>query len=205
MSKKKNSLGVVMLLDYTLRKGGDMAYEYRINEKDMLVEMNDSWLKFARENWDPRFDPDKIIGHPLWEFIRDETTRHFYQTIVEKLRAGERDEYRIPFRCDSPDMIREMEMVIRKVKGGEIIFESNLKNEIKRNMKAPYRYALDNEPAIRMCSWCKKIFNDETGEWIDLDQAIREMRYFEEGRLPHVTHGICDSCRESLKKSLSSE
>jgi hypothetical protein len=35
---------------------------------------------------------------------------------------------------------------------------------------------------------------------VDLDQAIREMHYFEEGRLPHVTHGICDSCRERLKR-----
>jgi len=74
-----------------------MPYEYKINEKDRLVEVNDSWLKFARENWDPAFVPEKIIGQPLWGFIRDETTRHFYQTIVDKLRAGERDEYHIPF------------------------------------------------------------------------------------------------------------
>jgi len=91
-------------------------------------------------------------------------------------------------------------MIIKKVKGGGIIFSSFLKKEKKRNIKGPYQYAFRIEPAIRMCSCCKKIFNDETGEWVDLDQAIREMHYFEEGRLPHVTHGICDSCRERLKR-----
>jgi len=178
-------------------------FKYVIDAEDRLVLVDEAWVQFARDNWDPHFKTSSVMGKRIWDFIREETTRHIYQTIAAKIRNGEKREYRIPFRCDSPDRTREMEMVIKGGPAGEVIFTSLLKSEKKRGITAPHETgpAGDGE-SIRMCSWCKKIYNEEADEWITLEEAVRRMRFFEEGRLPPVTHGICDDCRSSLLKSL---
>ncbi|MBN2725850.1 hypothetical protein JXR74_00620 [Candidatus Mcinerneyibacteriota bacterium] len=180
-----------------------ISYSYRIDSQDRLIHVDEQWIDFARENWDPDFQVSSVIGVSLWDFIRDETTRHLYQAIVAKLRSGDKTEYKIPFRCDSPNRVRDMEMVVKKGESGGITFTSILKREQKREAVAPHICArLDEGPVIRMCSWCKKIYHHEQDEWLTLEEALQRIRYFEKGKLPYVTHGICEECRESLLKNL---
>ena len=179
------------------------TFTYVIDARDRLVRVDEAWIRFARENWDPDFTDSSVIGRRLWDFIREETTRHIYQMIVARIRSGDKKEYRIPFRCDSPDRKREMEMVITGGASGEIVFTSLLMNEQKRELTAPHETDSHGDGvSIRMCSWCKKIYDDETDEWITLEEAVRRMRLFHEGSLPSVTHGICDVCRSTLLKTL---
>jgi hypothetical protein len=55
----------------------------------------------------------------------------------------------------------------------------------------------DTGALLTMCSWCKKVRlpNDE---WVQVEHAVQALGLFGGAPLPHVTHGICPACADSL-------
>jgi hypothetical protein len=166
---------------------------YEIDANDRIVRVDAAWRAFAEEN-DASFygDTANLYGRPLWSFVCDSTTRHIYHTIVSRVRE-EGMTVRVPFRCDSPRMLRWFELTIGPLPDRGVRFESRAVRTEPRAVPLFVRPgAPDSAAMLRMCSWCKDV--DTTDGWQPLDRAIAQLALFTADELPQVTHGICPSC-----------
>jgi hypothetical protein len=84
------------------------TFVHRIDSNDMIVVVNDEWLSFGSENV-YNLSQDVVVNKSLWDFIIDKETQHLYKIMLEKVRAVNA-RIKFPFRCDSPDCRRFMEL-----------------------------------------------------------------------------------------------
>jgi hypothetical protein len=174
---------------------------YRIDRNDIVVSLDEYWEPFAQENDAPGLTRDSVLGQPLWKFVEGLETRHIYGLILDRVRASSTSAT-IPYRCDSPDRCRYMEMNISPLAEGGIQFTNRFLREEGRDPQAILDASADrSEEFLTLCSWCKKVKLPES-EWVDADVAVERLRLFEALRLPKLTHGICLSCDEVVRKEL---
>ncbi len=172
---------------------------YRIDKQDKLLGANAEWDRFALENSAGNLVSDRIASQSLWDFISDTTTRFLYRDILKKVRAGHRVSF--PFRCDSADCRRFLEMHAYLIEGGAVEFEVRTLALEKR----PPQPVLDGGgrrtgDILRMCGWCKKM--PDAGGWIEIEEAVAKMNLFESDVLPVISHGICEECDMKMRKTL---
>ena len=174
---------------------------YRIDIDDRLAELNDGWLAFAQANGGDALHPSNILGRSLWEFIGDAETRYLYQLMVQRLRqAG--PPVRFQFRCDAPDRRRLLAMEISGDKTGGIQFRVTSVLEDPRVSLSFFEPAhARGEGLLTMCGWCKRT-QLPTGRWVEIEEAVEELRLFEGSPLPGVTHGICPPCHAAVVGAL---
>lgn len=174
--------------------GGEVRY--RVNEQDEIVFVSDAWARFAAANrGDQSLAPPRVLGHPLWDFISDPTTRHLYRDILARVRRGV--PVRFTFRCDSPDCRRHMEMEVLAGPGDTIEFRSRtVAEELRPPQPLFERDRPHSERFVRVCSWCKKV--DVGGQWVEVEEAVGHLGLFHEPLLPQLTHGICDACHARM-------
>jgi hypothetical protein len=60
----------------------------------------------------------------------------------------------------------------------------------------------DSDPTtfVTRCGWCRRF--DVQGQWLDLDDAARNLTIDGNGRAPTITHGICEECVTSFERAL---
>lgn len=178
----------------------DKIFQYQIDSEDNLVRVTEEWLRFAVDNGWQGFTEKSVLNRPIWDFIQDMETRHIYRLIFSKVREASTIVL-IPFRCDSPDLRRFMEM--------ELVPEPQNSIEINcRLLKVehrPYMRLLDpsadrSGEFLTICSWCKRI---KTGSvWLEVEDAVKRLKLFESEKLPQLTHGACPACFGSIRKAL---
>lgn len=169
------------------------TFIHRVDSNDIIVYVNDDWLSFAMENGAPHLSRDAVVGHSLWEFIEDMETRWITRTIMTKLRRSGAT-LTIPFRCDSPDMRRYMEMDLISMPNGGVEFICRLlKVERRSTVNLLKASTKRSEAVITMCSWCKKI-RIGGDSWVEVEDAVRDLELFATSRLPQLSHGMCPSC-----------
>lgn len=176
---------------------GPDAVLYRIDDRDLLVEVGLHWDDFARDNGAPEL-VEGALGTSLWDHMADVTTRQLYRRIVERARAG--TVVIVPFRCDAPDRTRHMELRIAGLGPERVEFRSRLLRQKERpaqRLLAPRFTATTAEP-LRICGWCKRVPVDD--EWLEVEEAVERLRLFETEGLPPLSHGICPIC-EALVSS----
>jgi hypothetical protein len=175
-----------------------------IDETDKIVHVNDDWLAFARENTAPQLIASVVLNQHIWRFIQGQETSYLYQQIFSQVRAG-RSSVKFPFRCDSPDCRRFMEMQLSLLPGGAIEFISHILREKWRDpadlLDAPQDIAREY---LKICSWCKRINIPGRG-WGEIEAAIVDLDLFGHRPMPRMTHTICDSCRGALRLELPQE
>ena len=93
------------------------SFIWIIDDADKIVHVNDDWLAFARENTAPQLTASVVLDQPIWRFIQGQETSYLYQQIFSRVRAGV-SPVKFPFRCDSPDCRRFMEMKLSLLPGG---------------------------------------------------------------------------------------
>lgn len=169
------------------------TFIYRIDADDRLVRVNPDWLDFAVENAAPYLTEDGVLGRPLWDFISDPETAHLYTLMVNRVRETGRP-LTVPFRCDSPTMRRQGEMIIAPLPEGEVEFSCRWDWLEERDAIS----LLDatqprSDRLLTLCSWCKHA-EPEKGEWCEVEEAVRRLDLFADARLPRLTHGICPTC-----------
>jgi len=180
------------------------TFIWSIDGADKIVYVNDDWLAFAQENSAPQLSAALVLNQPLWRFIQGQETIYLYRQILSKVRAG-KTPVEFPFRCDSPDCRRYMEMKLSILSGNAVQF-------LARILRQQYRQPLELLGAsqdrsgeyLTICSWCKKIFI--TGRrWREIEEAIGILDLFGNHSMPKVTHTICDSCYDLVKHELDRE
>jgi hypothetical protein len=158
----------------------------QVDAEDRITFVDANWVSFAAENAAPALTLEAVKGRLLWDYIADQTSRHLYQSPVS-----------VPFRCDGPDCRRFMNMFIVSLEAGAVEFHTVL-------LRAESRPRVDlldpdfprTDKFIIMCAWCKKV---QAVEWLEVEEAARQLHLFEQPRLPQITHGVCPACMERLE------
>lgn len=181
---------------------GAVEYAYTLDADDRITAFNGAWADFAVTNGAPSL-PETVVGTHLWRHIADETTRHLYAILFRHARDRAR-EVRVPFRCDSPTQVREMELAITPV--GERRLQMTVR--LLRHRQRPYVPLLDvgvprTGDFVRMCGWCKRIAVDES--WRELEEAMQISGLLCEASLPAISHGICHACETQVHAVLDAE
>jgi len=164
------------------------------------VAVCDNWEAFAQANDGASVFSGKVLGRPLWDFIRDATVSQLYRHLVARARGGRAVEFH--YRCDSPTERRAFLMRIEQLRDGEIEFRSRLQSSETR----PAVALLDaqtprNASTLRVCSWCQRIGVDGYG-WIEVETAVERLGLLEAETLPALTHGICPPCLGGMDRLL---
>jgi hypothetical protein len=90
---------------------------YRIDSNDTLVHVDGAFRRFAQAVGVPDL-PNAVLGRSLWSCIADDELRAVYTALVARARAGH--VVRVKTRCDSPSLMRQVDMDISPLPGGEV-------------------------------------------------------------------------------------
>jgi hypothetical protein len=174
---------------------------WTIDDADKIVQVNEAWLAFARENTAPRLTADLVLDQSIWRFIQGQETSYLYKEILGRVRAGI-SPVKFPFRCDSPDCRRFMEMELSLSPGATIQFSAHILLEERRDPVNLLEATRDRSGEfLKICSWCKRIDIPGRG-WGEVEAAIDALDLFGHHSLPRVTHTICDACYNIIKQEL---
>ena len=172
------------------------ALSYAIDEQDHLVKVDRGYYSFAEENgWE---EAGTSLGRSLWDYVAGEEMKKLQRMLVRRVR-DEVGDVELPFRCDGPDVRREMDIRIVARPGGRVVlFSARLRSEQTREEPQPL---LDpetprGEEILTMCGWCDRFAVD--GEWVEVEEAARRLELFDRPELPTLSHGICPDCNELL-------
>ncbi|MDP2045758.1 MAG: hypothetical protein Q8L00_06025 [Deltaproteobacteria bacterium] len=175
-----------------------------IDDADKIVHVNDDWLAFAQENSAPQLTASLVLDQSTWRFIQGQETSYIYQQIFRRVRAG-KSPVKFPFRCDSPDYRRFMEMQLSILPGDAIQLMTHMLREERRDpvnlLDSPWDLTREY---LKICSWCKRINIPGRG-WGEIEAAIVALDLFGHRPMPRMTHTICDSCRSALRLELPKE
>lgn len=179
---------------------GKQEIVYRIDADDRIVFVNDQWDRFAGSNGGDDVLSSVVLGRSLWGYINGLTTRQIYRQILDRTRAGTAVVY--PLRCDSPDRRRLLEMNVRLADGGAVEFRSRTLSEEPRSALGLLdRRQPRTDDLLAVCSWCEKV--RVAGRWVDVEDAIAALALFQQSELPSLTHGMCQTCSESMNKVIA--
>ena len=176
---------------------------YTIDADDRIIEVNDGWVVFARNNAGDELAPARVAGRKLWDFVTDATTVSLYRAMCQRLRLGG-PPIRFQFRCDAPSIRRLLSMEMASPDRVTIQFTVRPVSEQARTPVpvVAQTSAVAAGPLISMCSWCKRVRIPD-GTWVEIEQALDTFGLFQEfSDLPALTHGICESCERALARDL---
>ncbi len=173
------------------------SLSYAIDDQDRLVRVDDGFYRFAAENgWDGAGD---TLGRSLWDFVAGNDVKKLQRLLLRRVREGVR-EIQLPFRCDGPEVTREMDVRIAADSTGRVVlFSARLVNESEREEPQPLfdpGVPRDDEDFLPMCAWCDRFLVG--GEWVEVEEAARRLELFRRSRLPALDHGICPQCSGQL-------
>lgn len=175
-------------------------YVYRIDEADKITHVDADWVAFARENGVPQLTASAVVGRPLMDFIADRETRHLYELLLQRVRRTQRT-VSIPFRCDSPELRRFMELRMRPLDGGDVEIAGVLLREESRPRVALLVDSVRRpENAVTICGWCKHIRVSD--QWLEVEDGVVRLGLFDSERLPPLTHGICPHCQAMVLEKI---
>ncbi len=176
-------------------------FVYQIDQWDRIGFANQEWFDFARENQAMALEPGAVIGSSLWDHIADDETRHLFRIVLRKVRDTGKPVV-LPFRCDSADRRRFMEMKIIPMSNRNIGFSSRiLRQEPREGVRLLETEAARTDEFLVMCGWCKKVFLPEN-RWAEVEEAVRVLQLFDAPRLPMISHAICNDCSSSFAREV---
>ncbi len=172
------------------------SLRYAIDEQDRLVKVDEGYYSFAAENgWT---EAGSSLGRSLWDYVAGEEMRKLQRMLVRRIREAV-GKVELPFRCDGPDVRREMDIQIAAGRGGRaVLFSARLRSEEARSTP---QAVLDpaaprSAETLAMCGWCDRF---EVGdEWVEVEEAAKRLGLFERAELPTISHGICPRCSRML-------
>jgi hypothetical protein len=172
------------------------ALSYAIDDHDHLIRVDEGCYRFAEENgWS---EAGTSVGRSLWDYVEGDQMRKLQRLLVRRVR-DEIGDVELPFRCDGPDVRREMNIRIVARPGGRVVlFSARLHSEETREAPQPLLdpSAPRGEEMLTMCGWCDRF---EVGdEWFAVEEAAKRLGLFDRPELPTISHGICPDCNEML-------
>jgi hypothetical protein len=178
------------------------SYIYTINHEDVITSVSEAWLNFATENASAHLTEPNVLGRSLWSFISNRETQAIYQIIVQKVRKLNAF-IRVPYRCDSAEQRRFMELEISGLPEGGVRFKSKcLREEPREHVDLLDPRVEHSSSFIIMCSWCKQVQAGEE-QWLEVEELVRLKSLFYTPSPPKISHGVCPQCLSQIKADLA--
>jgi hypothetical protein len=172
---------------------------YRVNDRDEITYVDEGWGWFAQANDAPNLTGPQVLGRSLWDFISDATTHQLYRQVLDRVRLGFPVQF--PLRCDGPSCRRWLEMSITSFEIGQIEFMTRLvRLEVREPVLLLAQVEARSNELLRACGWCNRVHIGDA--WVEVENAIQQLRLFEWPRLPQLTHGICEMCFQTMMQTL---
>jgi hypothetical protein len=163
----------------------------RLNAADALTFASDEWQEGARAQGALE---GEIVGRPFCDFVADQQMVPLYDLVFRRVRATGHP-LCVPFRCDTSEERRHMEMDV--VALGDGVLECRTRTVLVERVLASDRPG--PAPAgtfLTLCGWCNKVKLPDGG-WADLETAAAMQLTLYMGAVPRLSHGICPCCREA--------
>ncbi len=174
---------------------------YHIDNMHNIVYLSDEWQLFSNQNKAQNLTSETVLNKPLSDFITGRESVHIYEMLINRFNQG-RAKICFPFRCDSPERRRFMEMEIFPVDGELIGFKSCVLREEPREPVRILDVDIErSEEFINICSWCKNIYIGESN-WVEIEKAIEKLEILNSPLLPQLSHGVCPSCYENIRSKI---
>jgi hypothetical protein len=178
-------------------RGGE-TYNYTIDESDLIVSVDDRWTQFAQLNDGTELTRSAVIGRSIWDFIGGSDTRNLYRVVFERVRS-ENLSIKLPYRCDSPGLLRHMELEICVGRDKDLKLSGRLLRQENRSPSP----STDGSTALPehnflMCSLCKRV--QESEEWINPEVVISKFNVFEAATEKRIEYSVCETCRDFVKR-----
>ena len=170
---------------------------YQIDPAGRILSVGPAWDDFARNNQGAFLTASQVVGHALWDYISDSTTRQLYRSLVERVH-GDVPEVQFTFRCDSPTRRRLLQMKMTPGEQDSTLFTVLPISFVDRDL-VPFLAAevVRSGDHLRMCSWCKRVPLTEQS-WVEVEEAVERMAMFRTSEIPAITHGICPRCESTV-------
>jgi hypothetical protein len=169
---------------------------YAIDEHDHLIRLDEGYYRFAEENgWR---EAGTSLGRSLWDYVAGHEMRKLQRLLLRRIR-DEVGDVELPFRCDAPDVRREMNIRIVARPGGRLVlFSARLRSEEAREEPMPLLApeTARGEETLEMCGWCDRF--EVEGEWVEVEEAAKRLELFKRSQLPQISHGVCPDCEGML-------
>lgn len=109
---------------------------------------------------------EQVIGQPLGKFVSGDTTRQLLAAQAQAVRLTGRAR-RVPYRCDAPDLLRRMEMLLQPLGDGKVRVE----HVLLATQAIPGGFDVQAAPAGRSprlwrCSMCLRLRQGGSDEWM---------------------------------------
>jgi hypothetical protein len=172
----------------------DSGMSYTLDQTDCIVSVGCAWDDFARGNQGDAVLASKVIGRKLDQFIHDDATRMFVNSLLMAVRLRHEAISR-PYRCDAPELKRFMEMTVTPRAGGALeVTHRELRSEPMRH-RVRLVAALQGSKAafVKRCSLCNRI--QAGGVWSEVDAAVQDGRLRDSTADVKVIYGVCPDCQ----------
>lgn len=164
---------------------------YTVDDRDRLVYVNEAWDLFALANDAPELTAPGILGRPIFDCIHGAESKHMTSLLLRRARTFG-GPIVVPFRCDSSQERRELEMVVTPIDGC-VEFRTRVRRTQPRQTVGLLERRRQKSPdLLTLCSWCNRIKIRE--EWVEIEEAAITLGLFQVAVLPTLTHGICKRC-----------
>lgn len=173
---------------------------YWLDANDQICFVNEAYDRFATAHAVGQVASSAVLKQSIWDYITDTTTRQIYRIVLTRVRAGHAIRFRI--RCDSPGHRRSLQIEVNPSESKIVEFRVRTLYATERPHTALLdAHVLRSGELLRICSWCNKV--QLNGAWWEIDDALVRLHLFEQGELPGLTHGICESCSKSMMDLLA--
>jgi hypothetical protein len=169
---------------------------YWLDSLDRIAAVDDAWREFAVENGAPELTEENVLGRSVFSFIADESVRHLWALLLRRARQGV--VVKVPIRCDSPDDLRALELVVT-MDGPDLLLvtTSVLFAVPRRSVGLLRRSASRPEASVKICSWCKRIEVPGRG-WCEVEETAVLFEALTGEALPGLEQGSCLDCYPSI-------
>jgi len=169
-----------------------VTLSWRFDGSDALCAVGPGWNDFAQANGGEQCVPAPI-GTSLDSIIGDRELSALWAAILSSARSRAGQTLAVGFRCDAPAMRRTVRADILSADGERVEITSQVVAEQARPTVAILDPSIGERAgeAIRICGWCAKVRVDR---WVEVEVAVRDLALDDGGRLPPVSHGICEEC-----------
>lgn len=162
-----------------------LAQWYLLDADNNIIGVDAGWDRAAKAHGAPGAGSAVVLGQPLFRFISNKPLCRLLAQTFDSVRFSGYPQ-RLPYRCDSPTHLRQMQMYVQPRPKQQLLVEHLLLHEKPRMAPA---HTSDTTRVIKKlvlrCNTCQRI-SLHGGQWIDPDLTPRE---------PHtLIHSICTDC-----------
>jgi hypothetical protein len=162
------------------------------------LAVNRTWSRFAEENGAPELAGEQLLGEPIWRYVDGGDVTRIYRELFGRVRQ-QRVEVVVPFRCDSPDVRREMLMKVLPQENNSLEIHCITKSVVRLSVPDDEEEAFFSGAStelLRICAWCKSLYWED--RWIAIEAAINRLNLLCRRNPPPLTHTICTDCSEQV-------